>query len=147
MILLLPIRQRLFPFAAISLTFVEEDCDGSHEGEVPCAGRFAHLAMVLALGMIPAVMLFDFDRPVASHPIEQASGVGLLRVKAGDPIAGFVGGLDHLAPPQVLHLLIDAQDLRRSRQTESGSIDVLAPELAVLDPAMALIGRLSLRGE
>ena len=65
----------------------------------------------------------------------------------GRVAAGVVGGLDHIPPPQMFHRLVDAEDLRRSRQTQGGPVYLLAPKLARFDPPMAFIARLGLRGE
>jgi len=147
MVLALPIGQGSFAIAAASLSFVEEDRQRSHQREIPCGGGVAHLAVVFPLSVIAAVVLFGFDAPVASYQPQQSVRVGFLGVEASDPTASLAGGLDHLAAPQVVHLLVEAEDLRRSGQTEGGPIDRLAPELALFDPPMAFIGRLSLRGE
>jgi hypothetical protein len=58
-----------------------------------------------------------------------------------------VGGFDDLPPAQVVGLLVEAKDLSGSGQAESGPVDGLTPDLALGDPPMVFIGRLSLRGE
>lgn len=147
MVLALPIRQGGLPVATASLPLIEEDGQRAHEREIAGGGAIAHLAMVLALSVIPPVMLFDFDPPVTSHQREQSLRIGLRRVDAAGPIAGVVGGLDHIPPPQMFHPLVDAEDLRRSCQTQGGPVYLLAPKLARFDPSMAFIARLGLRGE
>ena len=74
-------------------------------------------------------------------------GAGLFGVEATDAVARFVGGLDDLPSPQVIHLLVDAEDLGGSGQADRGSIDDVAPELTLLDPSVAFIDGLGLRGE
>jgi len=103
--------------------------------------------MILSLGMIAAIMLLGFDAPIAPDEPQESGRTGFLRVEATDSVAGFIGGLGDLPPSQVIHLLVEAEDLRCSGQTDRRAIDDLAPEFTLLDPPMAFIGGLNLRGE
>lgn len=143
----LPIGQRMLAVAAVTLPFVEEDRQRSHEGEVSSRWGVAHLAMILPLGVIAAIMLLDLDAPITADEAQESVGVGFLGVKAADSVARFPGGLGDLPPPQMIHLLMEAEDLGCPGQTDRGSLNDLAPELAFLDPPVAFIDRLSLRGE
>jgi hypothetical protein len=111
MVLALPVRQGLLAVAAVALPFVEEDRERSHEGEVPRGRGMAHLAMILPLGVIAAIMLLDLDAPITADEAQESVRVGFHRVKAADSVARFPGGLGDLPPPQMIHLLMEAEDL------------------------------------
>ena len=146
MILSQPVRERSFACATASLLLKEKDRQGSHEREIASRGRFAHVAMVLSLGVIPPVMLLGFNRPVASHQGEQSLRIGLFRVQSGDSVTDLMSGLIHLALAEIIDFGLDAQNLGRSGQTEGGPVQRLAPELSFLNPPVAFVQRLSLRG-
>lgn len=103
--------------------------------------------MILSLGMVAPVMLLDFDAPIAADELQQSVWIGLLGLKATDAVARFLGGLGNPPSPQMIHRLVEAEDLGRSGQTDRGAIDDLAPELTFLDSSVAFIGGVSLRGE
>lgn len=103
--------------------------------------------MVLALGVIAPIVLSDFDPPVAAHEPQQILWVGFFRGEAGDAVMGFVGGFDDLPPAQGVGVLVEAEDLSGLGQAEGGPVDGLTPDLALGDPPMVFIRRLSLRGE
>ena len=147
MVLAEPIGEGFFTVAAVALPFVEEDGQRSHEREVARRRGVPYLAMILSLGVIAAIMLPGFDAPIASYEPQQSVGVGFLGAEAGDSAARFVGGLGDVPSPQMIHLLVEAEDLGRTGQTDRGSIDDLAPEFTFFDAPMAFIGGLSLRGE
>ena len=147
MVVALPVGERAFAPGAPPLALIEKDRQRSHQGEIPCRGGMADLAMVFALGVIAPVMLFGFDAPVATHQAEQGVGIGFVEVETADAVTGFPGGLEDLTPPQVIDLLVEAKDLRGSGQTERRAIDGLAPEFTVFHAAMAFIQGLRLRGE
>lgn len=143
----LPIRQRALARTGLPLPLVKKDRRRAHQRKIACSHRVPHLAVVLSLGVIAPVMLFDFNSPILPDPLEQNLGRSFFGPETGHSVNGLVGRFDDAAFAQEVHLATDAEDLRGSSQTGRGPIGRQSPKPALLDPAMALIDRLSLRGE
>ena len=60
----LPVGEGFFCVRFKPLLFIKEDGRRTHEGEIARADGVAHQAMIFPLGVVAAVMLFDFDGPV-----------------------------------------------------------------------------------
>ena len=140
MVVCLPVRQGGFAVGAGALLFVEKDRQRSHQRQVAGGGRMTDVAMVLALGVIAAVMLLDLDSPVATHQAQQGVGIGFLGVETAEAEAGFVGGLDDLSPAQVVDFLVQTEDLSSPSQAQRLPVDGLSSQLAMGDPPVVFIG-------
>jgi len=147
MVFALPVRQGFFALASPALEFKEEDGQRTHQREIAGGDGVTHLTVILPLGVVAAVMLFDLDGPIATDQAEKFLRIGLLGPEAGHEIGRFVGGFDHAAFAQELSLAIDADELSGARQPQGGPIDLQDPEPALFEASMSLIDRLSLRGE
>lgn len=147
MVLALPVWQGLLAVAVASLPFVEKDGQRAQQRQIPRGHGMTNLAMVFALGVVPPIVLADFDAPIIPHQRQHLVRTGLLGGQTEHAIAGLARGLDDLPSAQKIHLLVEPKDLRRSGQAEGRPIHGLTSELAKFHPAMAFIAGLSLRGE
>jgi hypothetical protein len=119
MVLALPVRQGFFALAPPALEFKEEDGQRTHEREIAGGHGVTHLTVILPLGVVSAVMLFDLDGPIPSHQFEKFLRIDFLSPKAGHEIGRFVGGFDHAAFAQELSLAIDPDELSGASTTQS----------------------------
>ena len=147
MVFALLVRQGVFAFAFLALEFKEEDRSRTHERQIASDDGVRNLAVIFALGMISAVMLFGFNRPIPTDQLQELLRIGLVCPKARHEIGRFVSGFDHAAFAQGLSLAIYADDLSGAGQPHGRPIDLHDPEPALFDASMSLIERLSLRGE
>lgn len=141
-----PVREGGLTPGAAALGLVEENGQGTAQGQGAGGPSITHQAVVFPQGMVPPVVLGVLNGPVAAGEVHQGLWAGLLRQQAGDPIGGFLGGLDHPAPAEVLTFEVDAKDLPGPRQTQGGAIDRLAPQRALVDPPVGLVHGLDCRG-
>lgn len=126
--------------------FVKEDRRRTHEGEVAGGGGVAHLAVIFSLGVVAPVMLFNFNPPILSYALEQQLGRSFFGPETGHSVNGFMSRFVDPAFAEELDYAIDAKDLRGSGQPDGRPVNGRSPEVALFNPTMALIGRLSLRG-
>ncbi len=103
--------------------------------------------MIFALSVIATEMLLGFNTPVFSDKPEQLVGVGFLAGMAGDSEVKVVGRLDHATFAHVIHGAFDSEDLLCSGQADGRPIHHHAAQLSILNPPVAFVGGLSLRGE
>ena len=66
----LPVRQGLFAFAFLALEFKKEDRNRTHERQIASGDGVTDLAVIFALGVISAVMLFSFNRPISTDQLQ-----------------------------------------------------------------------------
>ena len=104
------------------------------------------LAVIFSLGVVSSVMLFDLNAPILSDALEQHFRRSCFGPETGHSINGFLSRFVDPAFAEELDFAIEAEDLRGSGQPEGGPVNGHSPELALFNPAMALIERLSLRG-
>lgn len=102
------------------------------------------LTAVLIVGDVADPVEAVFDTPVASDELEQPGGRGLVRREAGqaadDLVMELAGGED-FAPA------FDLKDLAAVGEREVVVEVGAGPDSADLQPAVCVVGRLSLRGE
>ncbi len=143
----LEVRQREFPTLAARLTFAQEDRQGAEEAEIARGGVMTDLATILVLSAITPVMLSVLDTPVVAGNGQQPLRTRLLGGEAGDGVVALGGVLDHHASTQFLAMAFDADDLGDGGQTEGLWIGVDDPKVTLLQAAVFLVPRASLRGE
>lgn len=139
MVFALPVRQGFFARASPALEFKEEDGQRTHQRQIAGGDGVTHLTVILPLGVVPAVMLFGLDGPIATDQVEEFLRIGLLSPEAGRQIGRFVGGFDHAALAQELSLAIDPDELSGARQPHGRPVDLQDPESALFDASMSLI--------
>lgn len=130
-----------------ALPFVKENGHGTKEGEIACRGGIADRAAIFILGAISSEVLAVFNAPMDPRPFEQLFGTGFLYPEAGHQVSDLHGFLDDFPFAKGLNTSSDPDELSRSSQTDRRRINRHAPELALFDPTVFFIGRLSLRGE
>ena len=117
----LPVGEGFFCVRFKPLLFIKEDGRRTHEGEIARADGVAHQAMIFPLGVVAAVMLFDFDGPVFAHQFQEPLRAGFVRPATGDAVNGLLRGFNDPAFAQVLNFALQAEDLGGASQAEGGS--------------------------
>ena len=69
-ILSLPVWQRMFCVALEPLVFIKKDGRRTHERKIARGDGVTHQAMIFALGMVTAIVLFGLDGPVFPHQLQ-----------------------------------------------------------------------------
>ena len=143
----LEVGQGEFAALAAGLAFAQEDRQGTEQAEIARGGVMSDLATILVLSAVATVMLSVLDAPVVAGQGQQAVGIGLLGVEAGDGVVAFGGVPGDHASTQFLTMTIDADDLGDGGKTEGLWIGVQDPKATLLHAAVFLVQRAGLRGE
>jgi hypothetical protein len=71
------------------LAFIEKDGQRTQQRQIACRHGMTDLAMVFALGVVPPVLLADFDAPIIPHLRQHRVRAGLLGRQTEHAITGF----------------------------------------------------------
>lgn len=92
-------------------------------------------------------MLAVFDVPLVPNHFQQALRPGLLGPKTGQLVGDFFGVFDDLATPDLIDLALQAEQLCGASQAQGLRLDGANPQRPLFNATVALVDRLSRRGE